>query len=344
MRTLQAVVLSLCSSVALSAAATHRYATGYIYDPAYHASLEKLPPPESDEVMPSAIDWRKRGAVTAVKNQGQCGSCWAFSTTGVIEGANAIATGRLLSLSEQALVDCANRRNMGCQGGMPEWAAEWVIDNAGIPEEADYDTYTANEWRCDGNKSAIKDVSISKVQAVDKEEKALLAAVARQPVSVAVYAEPLQTYQGGLVSEGCDGRKDHAILVVGFNTSKFEGEEKPVDYWIVKNSWGTKWGMDGYFYLKRGINGLCVNDAAVVVTVGAAPPAPPPPPPREAQKCGTLAKTKCGGEESCCCTKRSFPIPIACKEWTCCGSGLYCVDANRSTSSLRVEQTCGERP
>ena len=263
----------------------------------------------------------------------------------MIEGANALATGKLESLSEQVLLDCATNGNLGCDGGFPARAAQWVVDNGGIPTESHYEHYTPEAFRCDTNRSAITDVHINKVLAVDKNEEALQAAVAKQPVSIAVYADPLQTYDGGLVSEGCGGRVDHAILLVGYNTSKFKHKDDPVDYWIVKNSWGTAWGEKGYFYLERGINGLCITSNAVVVQQGAAPPAPPPAPLSD-HKCGgplPLSKHKCGGDESCCCQK-SGPLSIYCKEWTCCATGFACMDAKDSSGQIiEGTRTCGKR-
>ena len=113
---------------------------------------------------PLRISW------VQVKDQGQCGSCWAFSTTGVIEGANALASGKLVSLSEQVLVDCATNGNVGCQGGFPAKAAQWVINNGGIPTETHYEHYTPESFRCDTNRSAITDVHINKVLAVERKD------------------------------------------------------------------------------------------------------------------------------------------------------------------------------
>ncbi|KAI5067122.1 hypothetical protein GOP47_0017650 [Adiantum capillus-veneris] len=201
---------------------------------------------------PSSVDWRQHGAVTPVKDQGSCGSCWAFSSVGAIEGAHAIATGKLVSLSEQELVSCVSATN-GCNGGLMDPAFEWVIKNRGINTENGY-PYVSGNGRsavCSLWKMMKKAVSInSYVDVTPQDENSLMCAVAQQPVSVAINAGVLdfQLYAGGVFNGTCSDNPDdvdHAVLVVGY------GSENGEDYWIVKNSWSESWGIDGYVHIPR---------------------------------------------------------------------------------------------
>jgi len=198
--------------------------------------------------LPTSVDWTTKGAVTPVKNQGQCGSCWSFSTTGSVEGAHAISTGNLVSFSEQELVDCAGSYgNMGCNGGLMDYAFEYVKAN-GLCTESDY-PYTAQDGTCKSSSctAAISTIS-GYTDVTSNDEDALMQAVAQQPVSVAIEADQsvFQFYSGGVMSSSsCGTNLDHGVLVVGY------GEESGEKYWKVKNSWGTTWGMNGYILLGR---------------------------------------------------------------------------------------------
>ncbi|GMH14810.1 hypothetical protein Nepgr_016651 [Nepenthes gracilis] len=197
--------------------------------------------------LPKAVDWRERGAVNPVKDQGQCGSCWAFSTIASVEGINQIVTGNLTSLSEQELVDCDTAVDAGCNGGLMDNAFEFILENGGIDTEDDY-PYKGIDDQCDQSLKNNKVVSIDGYEDVPPfNEKALKKAVAHQPVSVAIEASgrALQLYQSGVFTGKCGTALDHAVVAVGYGT------EDGVDYWIVRNSWGLEWGEDGYIRIER---------------------------------------------------------------------------------------------
>ena len=198
--------------------------------------------------LPDAVDWTTKNAVTSVKDQGQCGSCWTFSSTGAIEGAWAISTGKLINLSEQELVDCARGvkyGSMGCSGGQMEGAFKYVIAN-GQCSDASYPYTSKDSGTCQSCSSVVKISSCSDVNPSD--QISLKAAVARQPVSVAIEADTryFQSYSGGiLTSTACGTNLDHGVLIVGYGT------ENGQKYWTVKNSWGTTWGESGYIRIAR---------------------------------------------------------------------------------------------
>lgn len=202
-----------------------------------------------------AVDWRTKGAVTPIKDQGQCGSCWAFSTTGSIEGAWVLAGHSLTSLSEQQLVDCSTAYgNQGCDGGLMDSAFKYVIANGGLCTEASY-PYKAEDGIC--QKTCSKVVTIKSYTDVARNSEAgLLAAAALKPVSVAIEADQtgFQFYSSGIFTAACGTNLDHGVLVVGYDTTA------STPYWIVKNSWGTSWGEQGYIRIAKGKQqpyGLC---------------------------------------------------------------------------------------
>ncbi|XP_019429468.1 PREDICTED: ervatamin-B-like [Lupinus angustifolius] len=212
--------------------------------------------------VPSSLDWRTKGAVTAVKNQeSTCGCCWAFSAVGTIEGINAIVTKNLISLSEQELVDC-DSASQGCITGKVTNALNWVIKNGGIASDVVY-PYKAQQGTCQASKVG-NIATITSFAKVAQSDAALLSATAIQPISVSVDATDMKQYtkdSGIFDGRNCKNTTDvnHSMLIVGYDRSK-EG----VDYWIVKNSWGKDWGKDGYIWIKRNTNlpyGVCAVNA-----------------------------------------------------------------------------------
>ena len=211
--------------------------------------------------LPAAVDWRKNGAVNAPKDQGQCGSCWAFSTVASLEGAHQIKSGQLVSLSEQQLVDCSSE-NGGCNGGSMDLAFDYTHDHP-LETEAHYG-YTAQDGNCHADGTG-KVGAVSHTDVAPNNNAQLKAAVARQPVSIAIEADQtaFQGYAGGVLnSKACGTQLDHGVTIVGYGSA---GKQ---DYWIVRNSWGAGWGESGYIRIADVAGaGICgINMAAVYVT------------------------------------------------------------------------------
>lgn len=202
--------------------------------------------------LPPAIDWRDKGVVNPVRDQGQCGSCWAFATTANAESVWALNKGQLYDLSEEFLVDCATGRgynDMGCNGGNPDSAFKYMINN-GQCAESSY-PYTAGVTQkagtCHSCTSIVSFGSCYDVKPYD--QVSLKAAVARQPVVIAIDAETryFQSYSGGILTDEakCQDNLDHAVEIIGY------GEENGIKFWTVRNSWGESWGEEGYVRIER---------------------------------------------------------------------------------------------
>lgn len=216
--------------------------------------------------VPESVNWVEKGAVTPVKNQGQCGSCWSFSTTGALEGAYFIKNGKLLSFSEQELVDCDNFKNggkdHGCNGGLMDNAFKWIEKNDGLCLEEDYQ-YVSGETKtagtCDKSCSPVEgSVIIDYYDVPASSDNDMMYALSKQPVSVAIQADQkdFQLYKSGVFTGECGTKLDHGVLLVGY------GSEENGDYYLLKNSWGETWGDNGYIKLGRGSefnsgNGQC---------------------------------------------------------------------------------------
>jgi len=200
--------------------------------------------PEFDVgALPASVDWRNKGAVTPVKDQGQCGSCWSFSTTGVLEGNYFLKQGTLLSFSEQQIVDCDTDQNQGCDGGWPYLAVQYAAAK-GLELESDY-PYKAVDGTCKYDASKVHQINKAYAFVTANSTTALQTALVDSPVSVLIEADQdvFQFYTTGVIKTNCGNSLDHAVLAVGY--------EKRGLYqaFIVKNSWGTSWGADGYVYI-----------------------------------------------------------------------------------------------
>ena len=209
-----------------------------------------------DNSLPDSVDWRDHNLVTPVKDQGQCGSCWAFSAVGSMEGAHSKATGNLVSLSESQIVDCdTNGTDEGCFGGWMDGAFKYVIGNHGIDTENKY-PYVPEDQPCRFNKSDVAATFSSFVDVTGGENGLKKAVASVGPISVAIDASnpSFQFYKSGVYYEPMCSQTmlDHGVTVVGYNTTS-----NGTDYWIVKNSWGANWGINGYIYMSRNRNNSC---------------------------------------------------------------------------------------
>jgi len=269
----------------------------------------------NETVTADAIDWDSKGAVTPVKNQGQCGSCWSFSTTGSVEGAFQIAGNPLTSLSEQNLVDCDTKKDNGCNGGLMDNAFTY-IQSSGICTESDY-PYTSGTSKKAGTckTTCAKAVTVTGHTDVPGES-AMIAALTKGPVSVAIEADKsaFQLYKGGVLDDSACGKSlDHGVLAMGFGTDSGK------DYYKVKNSWGGTWGESGYIRMVRGKDQCGIADSASYPTgAKAAAPGPAPgPAPAGCSACLTDGKAWCYKDSQCHAIGSVFD---PCSDAQCCST------------------------
>jgi len=237
---------------------------GYKSSAARHAGLPNLGMHNyNGEELAASVDWTTQGAVTAVKDQGQCGSCWAFSTTGGLEGAWEIASGSLQSISEQQLVDCSSE-NGGCQGGDMGLAFEWAKTN-NLASEGSY-PYSGTDGTCktSGYQTTIPAGGVTGYKNVEQSTEGLQSALMTGPVSIAIEADQLafQLYSGGILKNGllkCGTSLDHGVLAVGYGDGFFK----------VKNSWGSSWGEDGFLKISSEGNTCGIHSDATYPLVSA---------------------------------------------------------------------------
>ncbi|XP_034483180.1 cathepsin L-like [Drosophila innubila] len=227
---------------------------GTLNTTAFHS--EYIYTPGRKVKLPESVDWREKKAVSAVKHQGDCGSCWAFAAVGTMEGQQFLKEKKLVELSEQNLLDCSSEapyKNLGCKGGSPQEALRYVKENHGINTRSSY-AYEGHVGKCRFKKDQIGAVITGSVDVRSGDEAALEAAVAEKgPISVTIDATHLQHYQGGVYNTACGGTANyhHSILLIGYGK-----DPKAGNFWLLKNSWGN-WGEGGYFRMARKSNNLC---------------------------------------------------------------------------------------
>lgn len=285
---------------------------------------------------PNSVDWRSAGAVAPIKNQGMCGSCWAFSAVGAVEGINAIRTGEMLVLSEQQLVDCDRENDMGCGGGLMDNAFEYIEQNGGLDTEDNYRYWGQMGLMCNSIKANRTVVSIDGHEDVPaNDEASLKKAAAHQPVSVAIEAtSQLQFYSRGVFDAQCGTQLNHGVLLVGYSDEPKEGEQP---YWLLKNSWGAGWGEEGFFRFKQGVG----KEGQCGVAMVASYPVKEHKNHKTIDVCGVWGWTTCDVGSRCHC---SFSILF---DWLCFSydcvpdqkETLVGATANASSSSVAFTKT-----
>ncbi|XP_075061333.1 cathepsin L-like proteinase [Mixophyes fleayi] len=205
--------------------------------------------------IPESVDWRDSGCVTKIKNQGGfCGSCWAFATVGVIESHYCIKTKELFVLSEQQLVDC-DEANKGCCGGLPTNALEYVAEH-GVMLAKDYE-YSQKQFTCLYKPDNAITFNVTKYYVLPGEDNMASSVALDGPITVGIDASSdFMMYDNGIFMGECSEEPNHAVIIVGYGTEHEETEDEDIDYWIIKNSWGKQWGVNGYGKMRRNVN-LC---------------------------------------------------------------------------------------
>jgi C1A family cysteine protease len=215
--------------------------------------------PTYETPAPESFDWREKGVVSSVKNQGSCGSCWAFSAIGNIEGQYAIKTGKIEDFSEQQLLDC-DTVDQACNGGLMEDAYKY-LETSGVMSDKDY-SYHGKKGKCAFDQKKVETKVIGYKYSNKDEEEIKQNLFERGPLAIAMNASLLQFYFGGIFNPWfewvCNPKGlNHGVLMVGY------GVEKNKEYWIVKNSWGSQWGEKGYFRIIRGKGACGVNQYVI---------------------------------------------------------------------------------
>ncbi|XP_040198795.1 zingipain-2-like [Rana temporaria] len=207
--------------------------------------------------LPSSVDWRESGCVARIKDQGLCGSCWAFATVGMLETQNCLKSKDLVELSEQQLVDC-DKSNEGCCGGLPAKALDYVVHH-GVMKAKDYE-YNEKQSACMLKNDDAIQFNVSKFYTLLEEKNMASSLALDGPISVGIDAsEDFMLYKTGIFTGDCTDQPTHAVIIVGYGTEYDEKTEQETDYWIIKNSWAEVWGDKGYAKLERNVN-LCGID------------------------------------------------------------------------------------
>jgi C1A family cysteine protease len=232
------------------------------------AEVEMVDIPVKTGALPTAFDWRDKKAVTPAKDQGQCGSCWAFSTTEAVESAWFLAGNPLISLSPQQIVDCdQGRGDQGCNGGDTVTAYAYVIAAGGMETDADY-PYTGEDDTCafQASKVAAKIKSWTYITQTQNETEMQAKLYAQGPLSICVDASTWQFYVGGIIEHFCASAPedlDHCVMITGF-ADRVDWLDRTTPIWNIRNSWGADWGYDGYLYVERNENLCGVADEATI--------------------------------------------------------------------------------